>query len=63
MPRLKRKDMLAAIRVAGYHGDKERALLLYVENRVSLQVYRREFNVGAALRQNGVPCSCYACKK
>ena len=63
MPRMKRKDMLTAIRVAGYHGDKQRALLLYVENRVSLQVYRREFNMGAAMRQNGLPCNCFECKK
>ncbi len=63
MPRLKRKDMLAAIRIAGYHGDSERALLLYVENRISLQVYRREFNAGIAMRQNGVACNCRQCRK
>jgi hypothetical protein len=62
MPRLKRKDMLAAIRIAGYHGDQERGILLFVENRVSLQVYRREFNAGVAMRQNGIPCCCFACR-
>ena len=63
MPRLKRKDMLAAIRVAGYHGDKERGILLYVKNRISLQVYRREFGEGAAMRQSGIPCNCSECRK
>jgi hypothetical protein len=61
MPRVKRKDVLAAIRIAGYHGDKERGLSLYIENRVSLHVYRREFNNGAEMRENGAPCACFRC--
>jgi hypothetical protein len=63
MPRMKRKDALAAIRAAGYHGDQERGILLYVRNRVSLQVYNREFDTGAAMRRNGVPCDCLECRK
>jgi hypothetical protein len=55
LPRMKRKDALAAIRMAGYRGEMERAVLLYVSNRVSLQAFNREFEMGAAMRQNGVP--------
>ena len=63
MPRTKRKDVIAAIRAAGYHHDKERGLILYVENRISLPVYQREFNAGAEMSQNGVPCTCVKCKE
>jgi len=63
MPRMKRKDLLTAIRVAGYHGDKERAFLLYVKNWVSLRAYGREFDAGAAMRRNGDPCDCFDCRK
>ena len=63
MPRMKRKDVLVAIRAAGYHGDKERGILLYVKNWVSLPVYGREFEAGMAMRLNGVPCDCFECRK
>ena len=63
MPRMKRKDVLTAIRAAGYHGDKERAVHLYLKNWVSLMVYGREFDAGTAMRQNGIPCDCSECRK
>lgn len=63
MRRMKRKEVLAAIRDAGYHGDRERGILLYVKNWVSLQVYGREFAAGAAMRQQGLPCDCFECRK
>ena len=63
MARIKRKDVLWAIRVAGYHGEKEKGVFLYIKNWVSLQAYRREFDAGAAMRQNGVPCDCGECRK
>ena len=63
MIRMKRKDVLTAIRAAGYHGDRERAMLLYVKNWVSFRVYAREFEAGVAMRHNGVPCDCFECKK
>jgi len=62
MPRMKHKDVLTAIRAAGYHGDKERGRLLYIKNWVSLMAYRREFDLGAAMRQNGVTCDCAQCR-
>ena len=63
MPRMKRKDVLTAIRVAGYHGDKERGIFLYLKNWVSLPVYGREFEAGVAMRQGGVPCDCPECRE
>jgi len=62
MPRMKHKDVLTAIRAAGYHGDKEGGRLLYIKNWVSLTAYRREFELGAAMRQNGVRCDCVECR-
>jgi hypothetical protein len=61
MPRIKRKDVLKAIRIAGYHGDEEQGILLYVKNWVSREVYRREFEAGAALREQVAPCDCPDC--
>ena len=52
-------DLIAA----GYHGDRERGILLYIKNWVSLQAYGREFEAGAEMRQNGVPCDCFECRK
>jgi hypothetical protein len=63
MARVKHKEVLTAIRAAGYHGDIERAMLLYVRNWVSLRVYGREFETGVAMRQIGVPCDCPECNR
>jgi hypothetical protein len=63
MARMKRKEVLTAIRAAGYHGNKERAMLLYIKNWVSFRVYGHEFEAGVAMRENGVPCDCFECKK
>ena len=63
MPRPKRKDVLVAIRHAGYHGDQERGMLLYVRNWVGLEAFSREFAAGAAMRQQGIPCECDDCQK
>ncbi len=62
MPRMKRKDVLTAIRAAGYHGDKERGILLYIQNWVSLSTFGREYEAGAVMRQNGLPCDCLECR-
>lgn len=61
MPRMKRKDVLKAIRVAGFHGDRELAIRLYVKNWVSLEAFAREFDIGAAMRESGMPCDCFMC--
>jgi hypothetical protein len=63
MARMKRKEVLSAIRVAGYHGDIERAMHLYVKNWVGYRAYGREFEAGVAMRKNGTPCDCLKCKQ
>lgn len=63
MPRIKHRDVLTAIRVAGYHGDIERGVLLYIKNWVSREAFFREFELGAAMRHNGMPCDCVECTK
>lgn len=63
MARFRRKDVLMAIRVAGYHGDQKSGILLYVHNWVSLETYSREFNAGVEMRQMGVPCDCFKCRR
>ena len=63
MARMKRKEALTAIRTAGYHGDIERAMHLYVKNWVGFRAYGREFEAGVAMRRNGVPCDCFECRK
>ena len=63
MARRKRKDVLAAIRAAGYHDNQDLGIFLYLNNWVSLTSFRREFETGVALRRGGVPCDCSDCKR
>ena len=63
MPRMKRKDALRAIRAAGYHGDRELGMHLYLKNWISLSAFDREFETGAAMRRSGVPCDCPNCRR
>lgn len=63
MSRIPRKSALVLIRVAGYHNDQEAGLRVYVENRISLQVYKQEFRRGFAMKAAGVKCSCIDCNR
>jgi hypothetical protein len=63
MPRMKRKDALRAIRAAGYHGDRELGMHLYLKNWISLSAFSREFETGVAMRRSGVPCDCLNCRR
>ena len=63
MPRMKRKDALRAIRSAGYHGDRELGMHLYLKNWISLSAFDREFETGVAMRRSGVPCDCMNCRR
>ncbi len=62
MHRLKRKDALVWLRVAGYHDDSKSWTRLYVENRVSRQAADAEWRRGAALKAAGIACACTACR-
>lgn len=58
---MKRKDALAHIRIAGYHGDKRGFMRIYTEHRISLQVANAEYARGEEMKKNGVPCKCFDC--
>jgi hypothetical protein len=58
---VKRKDALAALRVAGYHNDQAARVRLLVENRVSLISANEAWVAGVRARAAGVPCSCSRC--
>jgi hypothetical protein len=60
---MKRKDVLASIRVAGYHADQRSFLRLYVENRVSFQAASEAYHEGARLKKAGMRCTCLECKE
>lgn len=63
MHRLKRKDALVLLRIAGYHGNQKSFIRLYVENRVSRPAANAEWSRGAAMKAAGVPCTCIACRE
>jgi len=58
-----RKDALAHIKVAGYHGDLKSAMRIYTENRVSHAAYSEAYAMGRQLKSNGMPCGCNDCQK
>ena len=57
-----RQQLLAAIRVAGYHDDQRTLVRLRVENRVSNDVWRQQWAAGQKMRADGMPCACPRCK-
>ncbi|AIG04669.1 hypothetical protein HZ99_21700 [Pseudomonas fluorescens] len=56
-----RKDAIALIKLAGYHGDTKTALRIYTENRVSYTAYSEAYARGAQLKQEGMACTCFEC--
>jgi len=59
---MKRSDVLAHLRIAGYHDDTRSFVRLYTENRVSLAVANAEWRRGGKMKAAGVPCTCRECK-
>ena len=56
-----RKDAIALITLAGYHGDTQTALRIYTEKRVSYTAYSEAYARGAQLKQEGMACTCFEC--
>ncbi|WP_271198509.1 hypothetical protein [Pseudomonas turukhanskensis] len=56
-----RKDAIALIKVAGYHGDTKTSLRIYTENRVSYAAYSEAYARGGQLKQEGMACTCFEC--
>ncbi len=59
---MKRDEALALLRYAGYHDDSGRFARLYTENRISYAVAMTQWRAGAAMRRDGVKCTCSDCK-
>jgi hypothetical protein len=60
---MKRKDVLALIRVAGYHADQRSFIRLYAGNRISYQAATEAYHEGAKLKEAGMRCTCLECKE
>lgn len=60
---MKRKDAIAHIKVAGYHGDTKTAMRIYTEHRISFKTYTEAFARGRELKAEGMPCTCTDCAK
>ncbi len=58
---MKRKDALNLIRYAGYHLDLDKAIRVYVENRISYQVYVNTYREGIEAKLSNLPCTCSIC--
>jgi hypothetical protein len=60
---MKRSDLLAALRVAGYHNDQRTRVRLFTENRISREAADKAWATGQVQRQKGMACACPDCKK
>jgi hypothetical protein len=60
---MKRKDVLAFARIAGYHADSAAFVRLLVENRVSRESMNEAWSSGVTAKKKGVSCACHQCKK
>jgi hypothetical protein len=59
---MKRKDPLAYLRIARYHGDRKAFTRLLVENRVSRMAANEDWISCRKARENGVGCTCHQCR-
>lgn len=57
-----RGALLVMLRTAGYHNDSAGYTRLTIENRISREKARAEWNRGAEMKKAGVPCTCSSCK-
>lgn len=60
---MKRTDLLALLRVAGYHNDQRSRVRLMVENRISREAADKAWATGIEQKKNGMKCSCPDCSK
>lgn len=58
---MNRTQAINAIRYEAYHGRMAEAQTLYIENRVSIQVYRETVKAGVAAKERGLGCGCAEC--
>jgi len=60
---MKRADALLHIQYAGYHGDTQTAVRIYIEHRISFAAYLAEYRIGARKKAAGMRCGCAECLK
>ena len=60
---MKRADLIAALRVAGYHNDSQAFTRLFLENRIARPVADGAFERGREQKRQGMACACYSCKE
>ena len=58
---MKRSDLLAYIRNAGYHSDTQGYMRLFVENRISRKAADEAYRNGTKQKLTGVKCHCHQC--
>lgn len=61
--RTKRADIIAHMRIAGYHADQKSWLRLFVDNRIGRAVADEAYRKGTAQKLAGVPCHCHQCSE
>lgn len=59
---MKREQLTAALRTAGYHDDTAAFTRLLVENRIAKDRAQAAYDSGRQARAAGVRCDCDACK-
>jgi len=57
----KRANVLAKLRMAGYHNDYNAFIRTYVGGRVAKQIADAEFQKGRKLKESGMKCNCDEC--
>lgn len=58
---MNRKQLIGAIRYAGYHDDYRTGVRPLVEQRVSKVAYDKAFAEGRAAKRRGIGCNCTEC--
>lgn len=58
---MKRADVIAHMRIAGYHNDTKSWIRLFCENRISKAVADTAYRQGLKQKLEGVKCHCHQC--
>lgn len=56
-----RTQAITALRMAGYHDDRDAFTKIYIDNRIPFKSATIAFNAGKRLRVDGVRCGCNIC--
>lgn len=54
-------QVLAALRVAGYHEDKKAFTRLYVEKKIGMYDALYQYEAGKRMKAQGIQCTCKEC--